>query len=43
MGSYRDRLLPQARRFEELGVNDVTKTLPELGEVDVTAIGVEEK
>jgi DNA recombination protein RmuC len=40
VGSYRDRLVPQARRFEDLGANEASKVVPELAEADSLAIAV---
>ena len=33
-------MVPQARRFEDLGANEVSKGVPELAEVDSLAIVV---
>lgn len=40
VGSYRDRLVPQARRFEDLGANEASKSVSELAEIDTLAIVV---
>jgi DNA recombination protein RmuC len=40
VGSYRDRLVPQARRFEDLGANEASKVVPELAEADSLAISM---
>jgi DNA recombination protein RmuC len=40
VGSYRDRLVPQARRFEDLGASDVIKTVPDLAEIDTVPVAL---